>query len=154
MDVEGLVAAMQGPDRAIRIVTANRMPAVVDLDLVPNPESGVGVPPDVIALRAHQISADGQFSERVGSALAQRYPPWPAAEVVEQRMYEGFPSRADMALRRTLVKPCRTSIPRSGHSKRKLDHLPKFSRTAVGTIQQSNHDRWQSSRLRLGSEIV
>ena len=23
------------------------------------------------------------------------YPPWPAAEVVEQRMYEGFPSRTD-----------------------------------------------------------
>ena len=24
-----------------------------------------------------------------------RYPPWPAAEVVEERMYEGFPGRAD-----------------------------------------------------------
>ncbi len=91
MDVEGLVAAMQGPDRAIRIVTSNKMPAVVDLDLVPD----LGVPPDVIARRARQIAADGQFTGRVGKALAQRYPPWPAAEVVEQRIYDGFPGRAD-----------------------------------------------------------
>ncbi len=87
MDVESLVAAMQGPDRAIRIVTSNKMPAVVDLDLVPD----LGVPPDVIARRARQIAADGRFAGRVGKALALRYPPWPAAVVVEQRMYEGVP---------------------------------------------------------------
>lgn len=93
MDVDGLVTAMQGPDRAIRIVTSNRMPAVVDIALAPE----LGTPRDEIARRASQIAQDNQFALRVGQALAQRYPPWPAAEVVEARIYEGFPSRADEA---------------------------------------------------------
>lgn len=91
MDVDGLVKAMQGPDRAIRIVTSNKMPAVVDMSLGPD----FGIATSEVARRASEIAQDGPFAARVGKALAQRYPPWPAAEVVEARMYEGFPSRAD-----------------------------------------------------------
>ncbi len=91
MDVDDLVKAMQGPDRAIRIVTSNKMPAVVDIDLGPN----LGVTEAEIARRASQVVQDGQFAGRVGQALKLRYPPWQAAEVVEARMYEGFPTRAD-----------------------------------------------------------
>jgi exodeoxyribonuclease-1 len=91
MDVDDLVKAMQGPDRAIRIVTSNKMPAVVDIGL----GADFGVPEGEIVRRASQIVQDGPFAARVGQALAQRYPPWPAEEVVEKRMYEGFPSRAD-----------------------------------------------------------
>ena len=93
MDVDDLVAAMQGPDRPIRIVTSNKMPAVVDLDLA----ADLAIPTDEIVRRATQLAKDGKFTQRVGNALAQRYPPWPPAEVVEKRMYEGFPSRADEA---------------------------------------------------------
>lgn len=93
LDVEGLVAAMQGPDRAIRIVTSNKMPALLDLAGAPD----LGMSETEIARRAAQIAQDGQFVGRVGKALAQRYPPWPPSEVVEARMYEGFPSRADEA---------------------------------------------------------
>ncbi len=91
MNVDDLVKAMQGPDRAIRIVTSNKMPAVVDMSLGPD----FGVPEGEIVRRASLIVQDGPFAARVGQALAQRYPPWPAEEVVEKRMYEGFPSRAD-----------------------------------------------------------
>jgi len=91
MDVDDLVKAMQGPNRAIRIVTSNKMPAVVDIGLGPD----FGVSEDEFLRRASQIVQDGVFAARVGQALAQRYPPWPAEEVVEKRMYEGFPSRAD-----------------------------------------------------------
>lgn len=91
LDVDGLVKAMQGPDRALRIVTSNKMPAVVDMSLGPD----FGIAAMDVARRASQIVQDGPFAARVGQALAQRYPPWPAAEVVEARMYEGFPSRAD-----------------------------------------------------------
>lgn len=87
----GLVKAMQGPDRAIRIVTSNKMPAVMDISLGPD----FGIAAIEVARRASQIVQDGPFAARVGQALAQRYPPWPAAEVVEARMYEGFPSRVD-----------------------------------------------------------
>ncbi|WP_170364508.1 exonuclease domain-containing protein [Ruegeria arenilitoris] len=91
LDVDGLMKAMQGPDRAIRIVTSNKMPAVVDESLGPD----FGVASAEIARRASEIAQDGPFAARVGLALAKRYPPWPAVEVVEARMYEGFPSRAD-----------------------------------------------------------
>ena len=93
MDVDGLVKAMQGADRAIRIVTSNKMPAVVDMSL--GPDSGIDA--SEVVRRASEIAQDGPFAARVGPppAPVQRYPPWPAAEVVEARMHEGFPSRAD-----------------------------------------------------------
>ena len=93
MDIDELVKAMQGPDRALRIVTSNKMPAVVGMELAPD----FGMSEPELARRAAQLVEDGQFAARVGRALAQRYPPWPAAEVVEARMYEAFPSRADEA---------------------------------------------------------
>ncbi|MCC1481439.1 exonuclease domain-containing protein [Roseibaca sp. Y0-43] len=91
MDVDGLVKAMQGPDRAIRIVTSNKMPALVDMSVGPD----FGIAAAEIARRASEVAQDGPFAARVRQALAQRYAPWPAAEVVEARIYEGFPSRAD-----------------------------------------------------------
>lgn len=91
MDVDGLVKAMQGPDRSIRIVTSNKMPAVVSAALSPD----LGIPTAEIARRASEVVQDGTFAARVGAALAQRSAPWPAREVVEARMYEGFSSRAD-----------------------------------------------------------
>lgn len=92
MDVDGLGKAMQGPDRTIRIVTSNKMPAVLDMSLGPD----FGIAASEVARRASEIAQGGPFAARVGQkALAQRYQPWPAAEVVEARMYEGFPSRAD-----------------------------------------------------------
>jgi len=71
------------------------MPAVVDVDLAPELTSAVGLPMAEIVRRAAVVSADGHFAARVGKAMAQRYPPFEAAKVVEGRMYEGFPSRAD-----------------------------------------------------------
>ena len=91
LDVDGLVKAMQGPDRAIRIVTSNKMPVVVEMSLGPD----FGTASSEVVRRASEIAQDSSFAARVGQALAQRYPPWPAAEVVEARIYEGFPSWAD-----------------------------------------------------------
>jgi exodeoxyribonuclease-1 len=71
------------------------MPALVDLGLAPNLQFAVGLPPAEIVRRAAVVSADGQFAARVGRAMEQRYPPFEPAQVVEGRIYEGFPSRAD-----------------------------------------------------------
>jgi exodeoxyribonuclease I len=92
-DVDGLVAAMTGSDRSIRIVYANRMPAVVDLSITPN--GAFDTPLDLINDRARRIIGDRAFQQRVGEALAARYPPTEAAEIVEQRIHDGFPSKAD-----------------------------------------------------------
>jgi exodeoxyribonuclease-1 len=92
---EVLVEETKGPNRAIRTVYANKMPALIDLGLAPGLQAVVGLPIAEIVRRAAVVSADGQFATRVGVAMAQRYPPFEPAQVVEQRMYEGFPSRAD-----------------------------------------------------------
>jgi exodeoxyribonuclease-1 len=95
LDVDDLVKAMSGQDRSIRVVYANKMPAIVDLSLVHDLEGVFGVRPDEIIGRAEEIVEDNDFRRRVDEALSLRYPPRPAANIVEERIYEGFPSRAD-----------------------------------------------------------
>ena len=95
LDVEDLVAAMSGRDRSIRIVYANKMPAVVELDLIPDLNTAFEVPAAAIYQRAQQITRDGDFKQRVGRALAQRFPPSEPSEIIEARIYEGFPSYED-----------------------------------------------------------
>ena len=92
---EDLVEETKGPNRALRTVYANKMPALVDLGLVGDLQCLIGLPPAEIVRRAAVVSADGQFAARVGKAMEQRYLPFEPAQLVEQRMYEGFPSRAD-----------------------------------------------------------
>jgi exodeoxyribonuclease-1 len=58
-------------------------------------QGALGLPTAEVARQAAVVSADGQFAARVGVAMQQRYPPFEPSQAVEQRMYEGFPSRAD-----------------------------------------------------------
>lgn len=92
---EDLVEETKGPNRAIRTVYANKMPALLDLGLAPDLQAAVGQPMAEIIRRAAAVSADDPFAARLGVAMEQRYPPFEPAQVVEGRMYEGFPSRAD-----------------------------------------------------------
>lgn len=92
---EELAKEMKGPKRALRTVYANKMPALVDPGLAPDLQAATGLPMAEIVRRAAVVSADGPFAARVGVAMEQRYPPFEPAQVVEGRMYEGFPSRAD-----------------------------------------------------------
>lgn len=90
-----LVEETKGPNRALRTVYSNKMPALIDVALAPDLPANIGLPMAEIVRRAAVVSADGQFAARVGKAMEQRYPPFEPAVVVEGRMYEGFPSRAD-----------------------------------------------------------
>lgn len=90
-----LVEETTGPNRALRTIYSNKMPALVDLALALDLPAVIGLPMAEIVRRAAVVSADGQFAARVGKAMEQRYPPFEPAQVVEGRMYEGFPSRAD-----------------------------------------------------------
>lgn len=94
---EDLVEEIKGPNRALRTVYANKMPALVDLGLVGDLQVAIGLPTAEVVRRAAVLSADGQFAARVGMAMQQRYPPFEPSQVVEGRMYEGFPSHADEA---------------------------------------------------------
>jgi exodeoxyribonuclease I len=94
---EELIEETKGPNRALRTVYANKMPALVDLGLVGDLQGVLGLPKAEVVRRAAVVAADGQFAARVGLAMQQRYPPFEPAQVVEGRMYEGFPSRVDEA---------------------------------------------------------
>ncbi|WP_071691551.1 exonuclease domain-containing protein [Nioella sediminis] len=90
-----LVEETKGPNRALRTIYSNKMPAVIDTALAPDLPAVIGLPMAEIVRRAAVVSADGQFAARVCRAMERRYPPFEPAQIVEQRMYEGFPSRAD-----------------------------------------------------------
>jgi exodeoxyribonuclease-1 len=92
---EDLIKETKGPNRALRTIYANKMPAIVDPALVADLQGVVGLPMAEIVRRAVVVTSDDQFAARVGVAMEQRYPPFEPAQVVEARMYEGFPSRAD-----------------------------------------------------------
>lgn len=95
LDVDDIVEAMRGPDRALRTVFANRMPAVAELNLLENATAILGVAPDVLHQRAGIVMSAGRFHQRVAEALTKRYPPLEAEQVVESRIYERFSSAAD-----------------------------------------------------------
>lgn len=103
---EDLVEETKGPNRALRIVYANKMPALVDLGLLGDLQGAIGLPTAEVVRRAAVLSADGQFAARVGVVMQQRYPPFEPAQVVEGRMYEGFPSHADEARMQAFHAAC------------------------------------------------
>ena len=66
-----------------------------------NPEAEAGNPPpadEIIAERVGIIRSDTGFHERVGRALSGRFADREPAAHIEQRIYDGFPDRADQAL--------------------------------------------------------
>ena len=96
LDLSGgeLVEEMKGP-KALRTVYANKMPALVELGLIVNPQTEIGLPEAEIVRRAAVVSSDEQFARRVDKALEKRYPPFEPTQVVEGRIYERFPTHAD-----------------------------------------------------------
>jgi exodeoxyribonuclease-1 len=92
---EDLVEETKGPNRALRTVYANKMPALVDLGIAGDLQDTIGLPTAEIVRRAAVVATDGQFAARVGVAMQQRHPPFEPAQVVEGRMYEGLASSAD-----------------------------------------------------------
>jgi exodeoxyribonuclease-1 len=62
-------------------------------------ETKAGLPADdIIAKRADAVRSDMAFRERVGEAMSRRYADREPAAYIEQRIYDGFPGRADQVL--------------------------------------------------------
>jgi exodeoxyribonuclease-1 len=64
---EDLVEETKGPNQALRIVYANKMPALVDLGLVGDLQGAIGLPTAEVVRRAAVLSADGQFAAQVNN---------------------------------------------------------------------------------------
>ena len=84
--------------RSIRIVKANQNPILMPYDLSHSNVAGHGQTLDDLCEKARMVREHPTFAANVANAVANRYPPRDAPEYVEQRIYEGFPSRADMTL--------------------------------------------------------
>lgn len=64
---EDLIEETKGPNRALRTIYANKMPALVDLDLVGDLRGAIGLPIAEVVRRAAVVAADGQFTARLGA---------------------------------------------------------------------------------------
>lgn len=84
--------------RPIRIVKTNQNPILTPISELNAGISGHDVPEATLLERARAVQGHPDFADNVADAVANRYPTWPDAEYVEQRIYEGFPSRADQNL--------------------------------------------------------
>lgn len=81
--------------RPIRIVKANQSPILTPHDLSHAKVAGHDQTLDELREKARAVREHPTFAANVASAVANRYLPRDAPEHVEQRIYEGFPSRAD-----------------------------------------------------------
>jgi exodeoxyribonuclease-1 len=160
LDDDELPKAMRGSSRTIRIIHANKMPALADLSLAQDIDVTNGIPAQVIAERARQVLANIRFQKRVSRALASYYPPSEPARIVEQRIYEGFPGRADEERMRTFH---RLSWPERARLAESLedDRLRELARrlvfieepAALDPTVRAQFEAWLSNR-RYGREGV
>lgn len=95
---DALKAALVGNKKAIRKVAANSQPGLLPLEFCPEVVRGGRLSVEVYQERSRVVREHSTFRGRVASLLARQYADQPKPENVEQRIYEGFPSRVDERL--------------------------------------------------------
>lgn len=94
MDTADLAAAVAAGRPFVRM-RLKEQPGLFRIDEAPHVAAATGVPFDELRRRGTAIVKDGGFHARIGVALATLATPPAPSDLVEDRMYEGFPSRAD-----------------------------------------------------------
>jgi exodeoxyribonuclease-1 len=92
---DALKAALVGNKKVIRKVAANSQPGLLPLEFCPEDVRGGRLSMEVYRERSRIVREHSTFRGRVASLLAHQYADQPKPEHVEQRIYEGFPSRVD-----------------------------------------------------------
>lgn len=96
--VEEILKLMKGPDRVIRTIAANKQPMIFDTDIGHTMLESAEFPKEVLAKHVQQIRNATEFRNRVAQVLAQYYEDQETSDYIEERIYEGFPSRNDAQL--------------------------------------------------------
>jgi exodeoxyribonuclease I len=96
VDYRAVPALLKASPRPIRIVKLNSQPILMPVGMAPATASTMEM--DIARDRVRQIAENTSFAKEVGQAVASRYPHREPELYVEQRIYEGFPSRADSNL--------------------------------------------------------
>ena len=84
-----------GRSGAFKKIAINKTIPLINSKKIPNLSSFLDVPEKQLEERAKLIRENIDFQERVSSILGDNQFNWPAQEIVEQRIYDGFPSEAD-----------------------------------------------------------
>jgi exodeoxyribonuclease-1 len=96
MTCESVQGLFKASPRLVRIVKLNSQPILMPLSMVP--ACGGDFDIELARQRSQMIADHPTFREAVAKSLALRYPERAPATYVEERIYEGFPSRADADL--------------------------------------------------------
>jgi exodeoxyribonuclease-1 len=94
MEAADLAAAVAAGRPFVRM-RMNEQPGLFRIDEAPHVTAATSVPFDELKRRGTAIVRDEAFHARIGAALATTETPPATSDRVEDRMYEGFPSRAD-----------------------------------------------------------
>ena len=98
LSAEDLLAALNTGPKAIRSLRASRQPIMMPADAAPAGTKALQLPLGERQRRVKVIQGDPDFQARVGQAQALRFADKDTPAYVEQRIYDGFPKAADVAL--------------------------------------------------------
>jgi exodeoxyribonuclease-1 len=90
-----LIASIMGTEKVIRRAFVNAQPGLLPLEFAPDNVQGGRLPVEVYNERAQLVRTNWGFRERISKVLAGLYADQPTKQHVEQRIYDGFPSRQD-----------------------------------------------------------
>jgi len=96
LPVEKLIEVLNKRPKVIRSVRANAQPIFMPADLAPRSIGARTLGGDELQRRVRVIRQNRDFQERVGQALSGRYPQKEPSPHVEERIYNEFPSAADL----------------------------------------------------------
>jgi exodeoxyribonuclease I len=89
--------AIDGNVKKIRRVSANAQPPLLSTEFTPADVRGGRLPMETYLERARKVRENRVFQQRISRLLAERYVDQRSSIYVEQRIYDGFPSRDDEA---------------------------------------------------------
>jgi exodeoxyribonuclease I len=96
-DDETLRDAIDGRIKMIRRVSVNAHPPLLSTEFTPAYVRGGRLPMETYLERARKVREHWNFQQRISQLLAERYADQSPGIYVEQRIYDGFPSRDDEA---------------------------------------------------------
>ncbi len=98
LSVGELIDVLNATPKAIRTLRANAQPILMPAEMAPVTTKGGNISGREISRRINVIRQNPDFMIRVGHALRDRFPEQEPSPYVEQRIYDGFPSRDDEGL--------------------------------------------------------
>ena len=84
-----------GRSGAFKKITINKTVPLINAQKIPNLSKFLDAPEKQLEERAKLVRENKDFQDRISSILGDNQFNWPAQEIVEQRIYDGFPSDAD-----------------------------------------------------------